>query len=179
MVAPPMWSLLLTVLLSMLMGASAFAGAPSAVPDSTSRSRYLRSPAEVEFAAPRNERVRPSLPHPSLPHLLPLPEAAWWTDAGLAPPVPAGRDSLLLTLLLARCGREGDPAAAWRLDPSLHWRLRLARLEASWLPPAVRRLLLGQARAGEYRRLKSREAELYDEFLATEIPVTELPDSRE
>lgn len=174
MVAPPMWSLLLTVLLSMLMGASAFADAPSAIPDSTSRSPYLRSPAEVEFAAPRNE-----LPRTSLPHLLPWPEATWWTDAGLAPPVPAGRDSLLLALLLARCGRGGDPAAAWRLDPSLHWRLRLARLQASWLPPTVRRLLLGQARAGEYRRLKSREAELYDEFLATEIPVTELPESRE
>jgi hypothetical protein len=171
MVASLMRSLLLTVLPSLLMGASAFADAPSAIPDSASRAPYLLSPAEVEFAAPRHE----------LPHPLPWPDATWWTDAGpappeggLRPPTAAGRDSLLVALLLARCGREGDPAAAWRLDPSLHWRLRLARLEASWLPPGVRRLLLGQARAGEYRRLKSREAELYDEFLATEIPVTEI-----
>jgi hypothetical protein len=161
------------LLLSLLVGASAFADAPSAIPDTTRRAPYLRSPAEVEFAAPRHERPRP------LPHPLPWPDAAWWSDAGLAQPAPAGRDSLLMALLLARCGREGDPAAAWRLDSSFYWRLRLARLKASWLPPAVRRLLLGQARADAYRRLKSREAELYDEFLATEIPVTELPDSRE
>lgn len=174
MVASPMWSLLPTLLLSLLVGASAFADAPSAIPDTTRRAPYLRSPAEVEFTAPRRE-----LPRPSSPRALTWPEATWWSDARLAPPAPAGRDSLLMALLLARCGREGDRAAAWRLDPSFRWRLRLARLEASWLPPAVRRLLLGQARAGEYRRLKSREAELYDEFLATEIPVTELPDSRE
>jgi len=176
MVASPMWSLLLTVLLSMLMGASAFAGAPSAIPDTTSRVPYLRSPAEVEFTAPRHE----------LPPPLAWPDANGWTDAGPAPPggglwppATAGRDSLLSALLLARCGREGDPAAAWRADPSLHWRLQLARLEASWLPPAVRRLLLGQARAGGYRRLKAHEAELYDEFLVTEIPVTETSASGE
>jgi hypothetical protein len=35
-------------------------------------------------------------------------------------------------------------------------------------------LLLAQARAGAFRRLKAREAELYGEFLGTEVPITEV-----
>lgn len=168
MVAPPM----LTPLLVMLVAASAPADAPSALPDTAGRGPYLRSPPEIEFAAPRD----------GFPDLPPVP--AWWAakrapDPGafLRLPEPAGRDSLLAALLLARCGREGDPALMWREVPGLGWRLRLARLEASWLPPAVRRILLGQALADRHRRLKSREAEMYGEFLATEIPVTDIPDT--
>jgi hypothetical protein len=167
MVASFMWPPTLTSLLV----ASVLAGATSASPDTTGRVPYLQPPAEVEFVAPRPDAPRPRLP---------CSEAAWWSDAFDVPPDllrPTGeadRDSLFLALLLARCGRDDAPGAAWSPDRSLGLRLRLSRLEASWLPMPVRRLLLAQARAGAFRRLKAREAELYGEFLGTEVPITEV-----
>lgn len=159
--------------LTSLLVASVLADATPASPDTAGHVPFLRSPAEVEFVAPRPDAPRPRRP---------WPEAAWWHDAFEAPPDlllrspgAADRDSLFLALLLARCGREDKPAAAWRVDPSLALRLRLLRLEASWLPMPVRRLLLAQARAGAHRRLKAREAELFGEFLGMEVPVTEVP----
>ncbi len=160
-------------LLAVLLAVSAPADAPAALPDSLQTGPRLRPPAEVEFVAPRR---------PAASARPPWRDAPWW-PAGNAwrvdIPWPAADvaapDSLALWLAL--CGREADPHDAWRMDAATGRRQRWARLQASWLPVAVRRLLVLEARAGTYRRIKAREAELYDEFLATEIPVTPTRDT--
>lgn len=152
-------------------------GAPGPVPPDLDAFPVLRPPAEVRFVppAPAAGADPPGALRPPAPWL----DAGWWRSdaAARSLDVFAGRaraegDSLAWSLEILRCGRSADAAADARPDAALARRLRLWRLAAAWLPGDVKPWLLAQARAEAYRRIRAREAELFDEFLAAEIPVT-------
>jgi hypothetical protein len=88
-----------------------------------------------------------------------------------SPPVADRRDST--QLILARLGLAPDLAAQARPDSVLAARLIWLTRREGYLPQDIRPLLLSIGRAGVYRALAARAAEMYDEFLDQEIITTD------
>lgn len=101
-------------------------------------------------------------------------DAPWWElgrqgrgSLDLLKPAAAPPDSS--RLLLARLGLAADLVARARPDSILAARLIWLARREGYLPADVRPLLKALGRAGAYRAIAARAAEMYDEFLDREI----------
>jgi len=136
----------------------------------------LIPPPEIEVAMqpPLREDPEPPGPVTELPEYV---DPAWWTEGWRVRTVEAARTVARTTaedsvqVLMARLGVPGDIISRVNPDSLLASRLLLMRREDSFAFDELKPYFTAVSRSRAYADIMSRAADMYDEFLQSEIIV--------
>lgn len=134
---------------------------------------------EIEVAEPAFETENEDRPEPEP---VPWSNPDWWRE-GWNVRIEAAHESAVRAapvdsaqVVLEALGIGEDFMTRVRPDSVLAARLHLLRVENSFLADELKPYLSAMGRAEQYRDIMSRKADMFDDFLATDIIAPSIPD---